>query len=452
MKRVYEKLGVHIPEVYLPDGSVDLTRWAVVACDQYTSQPEYWEQVESLVGSSPSTLRIIFPEAFLHEEDAEGRIEDINGTMKRYLEEGVIHPQEPGLILVDRQTAHSKSRKGLILALDLEEYDYHQNAHSLIRATEGTVVDRLPPRIRVRENACIELPHIMVLIDDPEKTVIEPLAEKAESFEKLYDFDLMLNGGHIKGYRIAQQEVIDEMIQALGRLADPEVFRSKYGLKGEEEVFLFAAGDGNHSLATAKECWEALKANLTWEEAQSHPARYALVEVVNIHDEGLVFEPIHRVVFGINPGDFLEAMTTYFHDQGAVFRYCLFDTKEMMEEEAGKRPVEAGCHRFTFVLKGKYGIGVVEGSRYNLVVGTLQAFLDHYTASQPEAKVDYIHGEEVVDTLGCQEGNMGFFLPSMDKKELFRTVILEGVLPRKTFSMGEADEKRFYLECRRIRD
>ncbi|MGI6706177.1 MAG: DUF1015 domain-containing protein [Clostridia bacterium] len=452
MKRVYEELGVHIPVVYLPDRDVDLTKWAVVACDQYTPQPEYWEQVERLVGNSPSTLRIIFPEAFLHEEDAEERIKHINATMKRYLDEDVILPQEPGLILVDRQTAYSKSRKGLILALDLEKYDYRQNAHSLIRATEGTVVDRLPPRIKVRGNASIELPHIMVLIDDPEKTVIEPLAEKAESFEKLYDFDLMLNGGHIRGYRIDRQEAIEEVIRALGRLADPELFRSKYGLKGEEAVLLFAVGDGNHSLATAKECWEAIKADLSWEEAQTHPARYALVELVNIHDEGLAFEPIHRVVFGINPEGFLEAMTAYFHDQAAGFRCRLFDVKETMEEEAGKRPVKPGCHRFTFVLKGKYGIGEVEGSGYNLVVGTLQAFLDHYIAAHPEIRVDYIHGEEVVDTLGSQEGNMGFFLPAMDKKELFRTVILEGVLPRKTFSMGEADEKRFYLECRKIRD
>ena len=290
------KTGVIVPEILLPGKEADMTKWAVVACDQYTSQPSYWNAVEDYVGDAPSTLHIIYPEVYLDAEDKEQRIEKICRTMQRYLDEKILEPLPPSFIYVER-TIGTGVRRGLIAALDLEEYDYHQGAQSLIRATEETVLDRLPPRIAIRKDAVLEAPHIMVLIDDPEKTVIEPITEAISDSDKLYDFDLMMDGGHITGYRVADSAEIERILNALSKLADPEVFQDKYGISSDKGVLLFAMGDGNHSFATAKACWDSLKKDLSDDEKKNHPARYALVELVNVHDDSLMFEPIHRVFF-----------------------------------------------------------------------------------------------------------------------------------------------------------
>lgn len=430
------ELGVHIPKIMLPALHTDLGKWAVVACDQYTSQREYWKEVETLTKGNPSTLNIIYPEVYLEDGDSDERISDINNTMKAYMDDKVLLELDSCFILVDRKTSHAESRKGLIIALDLECYDYTKGSNALIRATEGTVMDRLPPRIKIRQNAPIELPHIMVLIDDPLRTVIEPLAEKAAKLEKLYDFELMMKGGHIKGYKLSEERDISAIADALAKLAQKEVFSSKYDIESSRDTLLFAVGDGNHSLASAKGHWEILKKCLTPEEQLTHPARYALVELVNVHDQGLVFEPIHRVLFNVDPADLIRKFSAFYGKTGCSGESC----------RSG-----ANVHSFKYVTASGEGSVSIENPVCNLEVGTLQAFLDSYMKEHPEVKIDYIHGEEVVSKLGSQRGNMGIYLPSMNKADLFKTVILDGALPRKTFSMGEAEEKRFYLECRKIR-
>lgn len=448
---VAKKLGIGIPAILLPRPGVDLTKWSVVACDQYTSQPDYWARVEEVVGTAPSTLRLTFPEVYLGQDGAAARITDINQTMDRYLQENVLVPQAPGFVLIDRRTSHAASRKGLLLALDLEAYDFRQGSQTLIRATEGTVLKRLPPRIKIRENAPIELPHIMVLIDDPDHTVIEPLADWREELEQIYDFDLMMGGEHITGYRVTDQGMISGILDALARLADPRVFQAKYGVGPEQGVLLFAMGDGNHSLATAKACWEKLKETLPEEAILDHPARYALVEVVNVHDAGLNFEPIHRVVFHSRPQALLDRFVAYHRQQQQTAYYRQFAAAAELARELPPLQADKNIHVIPFSTGDSYGLVAVEQPRYNLAVGTLQAFLDDFVADHEGVEVDYIHGEDVVRELAAEKGNIGFYLPPMDKGDLFKTVILDGVLPRKTFSMGEAEEKRFYLECRKIK-
>ncbi len=447
----YNNIGINIPDILIPRKGIDLNKWAVVACDQYSSQPEYWQEVEKIVGESESSLRLILPEVYLGKEEEKGKIDLINKTMRSYIREGTIIRQKPGFVFVDRKTPRAESRKGLVAALDLEKYDYNKGSQTLIRATEGTDVKRLPPRVKIRENAYLELPHIMVLIDDPKKTVIEPLADNLERMELLYDFDLMMNGGHIKGFRVDDREMLDSTLNALEKLAEPGTFRPKYGVGQDKGVLLFAVGDGNHSLASAKVHWENLKKTLPEDEAANHPARFALVEIVNVHDEGLRFEPIHRVVFNISLDSFVKKMDEYYKENSKVSLKVFEDGKDSFKfietVMNDKSP-----HYIPFRTKEKCGAIIVENPRCNLEVGTLQFFLDELVKNDLNVKVDYIHGEEVVDSLGAKEGNIGFYLPDMDKYDLFKTVIIDGALPKKTFSMGEAEEKRFYLECRKIKN
>lgn len=442
-----EDIGLKVPSILLPRKEVDLTKWAVVACDQYTSQPEYWEQVESQVKGCPSTLNAVFPEVYLEEDDGDKRIEQINAAMEEYLEEGVLEEQAPGFILLDRKTSHVESRKGLVVALDLEKYDYKVGSQSLIRATEGTIEDRLPPRVKIREKAKIELPHIMVLIDDPERTVIEPLFDK--ELDALYDFELMAGGGHLKGWRVDSEQDIAAIFDSLSALSKQEVFDEKYGVS-DKGVLLFAMGDGNHSLATAKNIWEDLKSKA--EDPASvmdHPARYALVELMNVHDEGLAFEPIHRVVFDVDAEDLKGKLDQFFEGEGSSVTIESFESLESTKERLAALSDVEGEHRIAFVTESEYGIVRLSNPNRNLEVGNLQAFIDSYI-EEKDSIVDYIHGEDVVVDLGSKSGNIGFFLPVIGKSALFKTVVLDGALPRKTFSMGEADEKRFYLEARRI--
>ena len=475
MKNSYKRLGVQIPEILLPAKGTDLTRWSVIACDQYTAQPDYWLKVAEEVGDSPSTLKLTFPEVYLKDDDREERINRINETMVQYMANGVLELQKAGFILVDRSTPHAASRKGLIIAVDLECYDYRAGSQALIRATEGTVLDRIPPRVKIRENAPIELPHIMLLIDDPEKTVIEKLYEQAGDFEKLYDFELMQGGGHIRGWKVEDAQSLALVAAALEKLADPAAFDKKYSPEHGDSthganrpdnstsgVLLFAVGDGNHSLASAKAHWENVKAALPQEEISSHPARYALVEVVNVHDDGLVFEPIHRLLFGVNSSTVLEKIMSIAnsdltsrqdHEGRISAEYTLYDSKASMEAaiDSMKSSKPRSTHLLPFILEGTFGLITVHNAVSSLEVGTLQCFIDELIKNEPGMEVDYIHGEQVVTGLGSQKGSMGFYLSVMDKHDLFRTVIRDGVLPRKTFSMGEAEEKRYYLECRKIR-
>ena len=427
MNKLFDDLGFSPADILLPKDGTDMSKWAVVACDQFTSQPEYWEAVEETVGEAPSTLRLILPEAHLNAPDVEDRIAAINANMTKYLEGGVFRTYEDALIYVERTQSDGKIRHGLVGKVDLDCYDFTPGSGSLIRATEGTVLSRIPPRVRVRKDAPVELPHIMVLIDDAERTVIEPLTAAAASMELVYDFKLMQGGGHIKGYLLSEEQKT-AVAAALRALKAPEVQEAKYGLK-DAAPLLYAMGDGNHSLATAKQCFEDLKAR-EGEAAYESPARYALVELVNNHDDALQFEPIHRVVFGVDPE---EVMTAFF------------------AAHPGAHDGVGEGHVVEYLFGGGHGFVTVPDPKLQLPVGTLQAFLDDYLKAHEGAEVDYIHDDDVVERLSMQRNAIGFKLPAMGKDQLFKTVIADGVLPRKTFSMGHARDKRYYLEARKIR-
>ena len=438
--KIYNDIGVLVPEVYLPKAGIDLKKWAVVACDQFTSEPEYWREVEKLVGDAPSTLNLTFPEVYLEEAGKQARIQHIQASMREYLDEGVLEPHT-GLVYVER-TVGGRTRRGLVLAFDLECYDYNKGSSSLIRATEGTIVERLPPRMMIREGAALELPHILVLIDDPQRTVIEPAGAAKSNLRRLYDFDLMLDGGHLTGYAI-DDALEARIVAALRRLADPKAFSAKYEIGTDEPVLLFAMGDGNHSLATAKAVWEKLKPQV----GMNHPARYALVEIENVHDDGLEFEPIHRVLFGVKK-DLSASLRSFY---GVDFAYSkVANANEMIRRVDSARGDKQSIGFVRGGMQPEYGVIEIAHASSNLQVGTIQGFLDPFLKEGGAEKTDYVHGGDVVLRLGAQAGNAAFYLPSMSKSALFRTVILDGALPRKTFSMGEAREKRFYMEARKI--
>ena len=429
MNDLFETLPFRPADILLPK-DCEYSKWSVVACDQYTSQPEYWQRVEEYVGRSPSTLRLILPESCLEGPNVETDIMEINNTMSRYLREGRFVEHPGALFYVERTLDNGKVRRGLMGMVDLEQYDYEPGSSAPIRATEGTVLSRIPPRVAVRKNAPVELPHVMLLVDDPDQTVIEPLADQTDSMQVLYDFDLMERGGHIKGWELTEDQQA-QVARALSALADPAKFNARYGTQ-DAAVMLFAVGDGNHSLATAKECYERQKRLTPPEHWANLPARYALVELDNLHDASLEFEPIHRLVFGAKPEELLEALTEYY--------------------PGANRGDGAGGHKLAYVYGETQGVVSVPDPAAQLPVGTLQNFLDWYLARHKGVRVDYIHGEDVARKLAAQPDTVGFLLPAMGKEELFPTVIRDGVLPRKTFSMGEAHDKRFYLEARKIRD
>lgn len=414
-------------DILLPQ-DIEYMKWSVVACDQYTSEPEYWEQVNALTKDCPSAYHITYPEIYLEKGDADERIKNINETMDFYINSNYFRTVENSLIYVKRDLGNGKIRHGIVGEVDLEDYDFKKGAKSFIRATEGTVLERIPPRVKIRENAALELPHVMLLIDDVKNTVIEPLEKDVDNMEELYNFNLMQDSGTLAGYKVSEEQTA-YIMDALEKLSDKKAFDKKYNVKNKG-VLLFAVGDGNHSLATAKTCWEDIKKDLTTAEMENHPARHALVEVVNIHDRSLEFEPIHRVVFDVDPEKMVDAFMKYY------------------KGKAAKR--SNGGQRIQYMYKGKKGYLYVKNAPSNLAVGTLQIFIDDYIAKNG-GRVDYIHGDDVVKNLSDEENNIGFLLPAMEKDELFKTVITDGALPRKTFSMGEAKEKRFYLECKKIR-
>ncbi|MBR2743597.1 MAG: DUF1015 domain-containing protein [Clostridia bacterium] len=418
------KTGFSRADILIPRQDL-LDKWCVVACDQYTSEPAYWEEVAKNVGDAPSAFHITFPEIYLKDDDADERIASINRTMKKYLKKNIFTEYKNSFVYTERTLDSGAVRAGLMGAIDLEEYDFSKGSETLVRATEGTVVERIPPRVKIRRNAPIESPHIMVLIDDSEGSVIEPLADKKDKLKKVYSADLMLRGGKVEGWLVDDKEA-SRIEAALLALAGREAFERKYDVK-DKGVLLFAMGDGNHSLATAKQCYENLKEEIGAEAASRHPARFALVEVVNLHSKALNFEPIHRVLFGVDTGEFVRMMT------------------EALGLEDGE-----GEQSFTYIINEKPRTVRITKPTSKLCVGSLQNFLDAYTASRG-GEVDYIHGKTVVRLHAKKPENVGFILPEVHKRDLFPTVISDGALPRKTFSMGEAWDKRYYLECRKIK-
>ena len=422
----FEKLGFMPADILLPHSGIDMSRWSAVACDQYTSEPDYWHQAYDYADGYASTLSLFLPEAFIDEGSLAAQTEKINAAMRRYLDEGVFTSFANCFIYVERTLRCGAVRRGLVGMVDLEKYEFAPGNDALIRATEGTVADRLPPRITIRRNAPLEMPHIMLLVDDRANTVFSPLEEKKYDLKMLYDFDLMQDSGHLRG-RLVENEAQDSVYDALCKLCDIGAQRELYGEKLVSPM-LFAVGDGNHSLAAAKKCWEQIRENLTESERASHPARYALVELVNLHDESLEFEAIHRVVFDCEPQKVLAAIKVYFPNA--------FEGR-------------GDGQQFIFVSNSGDTVVTIPDPKATLTVGSVQAFLDDYISVKGN-RIDYIHGEDVVRELCRDESRCGFILPAMSKSELFSAVINDGVLPRKTFSMGEACDKRFYLECRKL--
>ncbi len=400
-------------DILLPNKNVDQHKWAVVACDQYTSQQDYWHEVEDIVGNEPSTLHIIYPEVYLGKDD--DRITRIQDKMISYINNGILEESiKDGFVLVERKT-ETGTRLGLVGVIDLEAYDFTPGTAAPIRATEGTIASRIPPRLRIRENALLECSHVMVLIDDKKQQLIEPLFKQKETLECIYDMDLMGHGGHLKGYSIINdkaQEVNDKLVE----------------MEKESGGFFLAVGDGNHSLATAKTHWNNVKAKLSEEEKQKHPGRYALVELVNLHSPALFFEPIHRVLFNVDMNDicqgFIDALNKqnipYSEGNDIIFIDGQNERHLQLCNEDGRIPLDI-----------------------------LQNYLDKYLESHKESSIDYVHGEDAVRALASQN-NTGILLGSIDKDTLFPAIAAGGVLPRKTFSMGEAYEKRYYVECRKI--
>lgn len=420
MKIPFKRGNILLPK------NADMTKWSVVACDQYTSEPEYWADVEKIVGENPSTLKLTLPEIYLEEENVQERINNINENMKTLMDENFFNEYKDSMIYLQRTQKDGKIREGLMGIVDLEGYNYEVGSQTPIRATEKTVIERIPPRVKIRENATLELPHIMILIDDDKKDIIESLKTKVNENNVVYDFDLMKEGGHIKGY-LLNNDAMDEIDKKLELLADKETFENKYNVK-DKGVLLFAMGDGNHSLATAKACYENLKKTMSEEEYLNNPARYALVELVNLHSDALEFEAINRVVFDTNPENLIKKLKEYY----------------IINKEGNGE-------KFEIITKDKDEIWYIENPKSNISVGSIQIFLDEYL-KENAGKIDYIHGEEVTKELTRKnDNNVGFIFDAMPKSELFKTVILDGSLPRKTFSMGHSYDKRYYLEARKIK-
>lgn len=419
------KIPFKAGNILIPKKNIDMHKWSVVACDQYTSEPDYWKEVANIVGNEPSTLNLTLPEIFLEENNVEERIKRINANMQEMLDNNIFDEYPNSMFYIERTQDDGKVREGLIGIIDLEAYSYELGSQTLVRATEKTVIERIPPRMKVRENALLELPHIMILIDDEKKDIIESLKTKVTSNDLVYDFDLMQKGGHIKGYNL-NKETIEEINTKLEKLADKDYFEKKYDVTNKG-ILLFAMGDGNHSLATAKACYEKLKETMSESEYLNHPARYALVELVNLHSSALEFEAIHRVLFDVDVNDLLDNLYKYY---------------DINEDGNGQK--------FELITKDFDKTLYITNPKSNIAVGSIQIFLDEYLASH-KGKIDYIHGEDVTKELGSKENNIGIIFDPMAKEDLFKTVILDGALPRKTFSMGHSHDKRFYLEARKIK-
>ena len=431
----FEEFGIAVPEILLPKNA-DISAWSVIACDQFTQDKSYWEKVSECAGNKPSTLNFILPEVYLSSPDCDERISKIRKNMTEALDGSVFAEPEKEFIYVERTTEYNRTRKGLVVAIDLETYEWKPFSKALIRATEATIVERIPPRKKIRNEAPLESPHIMLLVNDSEKKLVEETGERVKKNAPVYDGDLMLNSGHITGWAVKDEADFDFVHETLSSLAQKN--KSPDG-----DVFMFAVGDGNHSLATAKAVWEEYKASHNVTES---PVRYALVEIVNIYDSGLTFEPIHRVLFGTDSESVAKKVQS---ELGGTLCEC--ESENELEDRVKKSSASFG---FVNTVDGKKKYLLLETPVKELAVSRLQPVLDEFIKSENDSgkniSIDYIHGSAEVFRLGSEEGVVSILLPPIAKDSFFATIGNRGPLPRKSFSMGEASEKRFYLECRRL--
>lgn len=440
MKNI-EEFGIRVPEILLPK-KLDLASWSVIACDQYTQDLDYWKKAEANAGNNPSTLKLILPEVYLNSPDKPERIKKIRETMKEYLASDVFASVKKSFIYIERKTAFGRMRKGLVAQIDLETYEWKPFSNANIRATEATIVERIPPRMEIRRGASLELPHIMLLVNDKEKLLVEGAGQIAKKHSPLYDGQLMNNGGSITGWALESKEELDVVTKAVNKIAEQNA-------APDGSTFLFAVGDGNHSLATAKAVWDEYKVQLkekgvSDEEIKENPVRYALVEIVNIYDEGLTFEPIHRVIFDIDTEKLISYLCEKLSGKSEEV-----ESKDKLEKLVKASEADFG---FAFVKEGKQKYVYLKTEIKELAVARLQPEIDSFLKQEEnqKAEIDYIHGTEEVLALGTKANGTGILLPPIAKDSFFETINGRGPLPRKSFSMGEADEKRFYLECRQL--
>jgi len=439
----FKKYALAVPDVLLPRDRTNLSRWAVIACDQYTQDREYWKKTAAEAGSAPSTLNLILPEVYLEDEGRAERLAAIRATMSRYLgdgspDSGIFAPPVHGFVYLERKTAYGRIRRGLVAAIDLDAYEWKPESRALVRATEATIVDRIPPRMEIRRGAPLESPHIMLLVNDPGKTLVEALGNRVRNGAPLYSTHLMHDSGSVTGWTVAQDADLAHAADALAALAEA-------GTADDGSCFLFAVGDGNHSLATAKAVWDEFRRAHEAEAAaglmdlENHPARFALVEIVNLYDDGLTFEPIHRVLFGANADETAAYLAARLGGKVAPAA----SGTELEKLVAAKNET-----RFGFVAPGS--LSYLDTPDPALAVSRLQPVLDDFIAQHPGIRIDYIHGSEEVFRLGRETGAVSILLPPVEKDSFFATIAAGGPLPRKSFSMGEASEKRFYMECRKL--
>ena len=417
--------------ILLPAENIPLEQWGCVACDQFTSDRSYWEKAARTAAGSPSTLNLVLPEVYLEESGVTGRIQKIHETMDDYLRT-VLTRAVDGFVYVERTEQSGHVRQGLVGKIDLEAYSYAEGATPDIRPSEHTVESRIPPRMAVRRGASLEAPHIMMLADDPDCTLIEPIGAKKADLRKVYEGELMLGGGHIAGWAVEDPALLAQIDAALQGLGSQEAFDAKYPQAKGAVPLTLAVGDGNHSLASAKAYWEELKKTLTPEEQEHHPARWCLAEVCNVHSPAIEIEPIHRVLFNVDCGAVLLALIAWSDSNNAGISF-------------------GNAQQQSFTLAGPHVANVLSFERpvAPLTVGTIDTFIEYFMARHIEARVDYVHDEPAVRAL-CKQGGVAFLLPPFEKSDLFKGIVMGGVLPRKTFSMGHAEEKRYYVECRKI--
>jgi len=421
------ELGFTIPNILVPAEDINLKKWACVACDQYTSQPGYWADVAKFVGSAASTLHIMLPEIYLEDENLGELIAEMKQVMRDYITDGVLEALPRGIMLTERHIG-AKVRKGILLAMDLEQYDYDISKKPAIRATEETVLSRIPPRVMIRRGAILEMPHIMLLIDDEQDEVIGNLHMQRDSFQKVYDFELMMGGGRLEGWIADEPKIVNETINSLSKLK-------------RRDNMLYCVGDGNHSLATAKTVWEEMKKDLSEEERENHPARFALCEVINLRDRAVEFMPIHRMIFNVNPSVCAHFVVEKLKEKGRDAKLVFGRWNPSTLTEEGE-----------FVIPFRYHEGagklIVSNPESPLAVGEVQDIFDEYISENPSSSIDYIHGDDAFMELSNKYDCIGFYFDAIKKSDFFDLIVKCGVLPKKTFSLGEAEQKRYYMECR----
>jgi len=446
------QLGLEVPFILLPKSAQsspsELAKWSVIACDQFTQDRDYWEKAKTIAAGSPSTLNLIFPEVFLSDDGADKRIADIHSTMRRYLQEDVFSQPKQGFIYIERDTPYQKKRRGLIAAVDLEQYDWHPQARPLIRCTEGTVPERLPPRMDIRRAAPLELPHVLLLIDDETESILSAIGEKVKNTAPCYSTPLMMDSGKVTGWFL-DTESGEKTLSFIAEKLDELYKRSTGRYGGEGKPFLFAVGDGNHSLATAKGIWEEYKAKnaKAGGALPVHPCRYALVEIENIYDPAIQFEPIHRLIFDVGFDETVKILSAL-----PDYSCRSVDSVQELAKLCAKEPQKPAANHFGVISQGRYAF--IETSAAGIATACLQPLLDKYAGDNPQL-IDYIHDEEELFRLSGEGGKAeqdrktaGVLLPPVQKSGLFETVARLGPLPRKSFSMGHSIEKRFYFECR----